>query len=909
MKHIKRLIIAIIIMCLNLTSVYAVGVFPDTVDTKYEEAANTLMELEIMYGTEDGTFQPDAEITRAEMVVILVRALGLSEITAPKTEMLEEVPFDDIPLNYWCAEDITLAKDIGLVSGKTPTEFDPDGKVTGAEAVKMFVNALGYSIVAESKGGYPTGYLLQAVNLGITKGMSFSPDEPMTRGDVALMLFKSLDVEILQSEGWSSKYGGILNAREGRTFASVKNGYYYGKGKVTETSITALTGESGLDVGTVKIGDVIFNVGETNAEDFLGYNVNYYYEENDNGLPKLMSVRKNKIGRELVLEGPVNKPTYSRKKGVYEYITESGNEKEIKIEAGGNADIIYNGKACFNCTESEMAPKEGTVRLIDAEGNGTYETVIIRDPKVYGFSMTEENTIYAKGGQSLTVEDIEDEKMFILRDSEGKDVELSKLSDGDVLMVYASKDGKYTEVILCLDEIYGTVNMMRTKSDEISLVIDGTEYPVSENFYNNSNATLSNGLNGAFVLDSNGRIIYFNGSGKRMEMGYLIKSAYDTAGAASNVEYKILTQNGYIEIINSADRITVDGYKKEKADAYQYLVNNRADEAQVIRFTRNKSGELLTLDTPQPDRTNDEPTLHSTKTGQSMIWRSAISSFGKLVMGENAVIFAVPKANMSSMKDYSVVDMGRLSNTASYSIDVYSVEHDFLIDAVVVDAALVGAPFDQELSEFAIVTDIADVLYGEGEIRTEVCLMNGAGVESRCYYDKEDEANRAITDKTDELGIGDVVCMAINGRNEGTLIHKYYDSASNCGLPNVTGREFKGTASSSQFLKFRVGLGYVYGFHNNLMKYVPATTTAVSGKADSYGIINAPSFANVNDVMEIYTAEIFKVIVYDKNAREGKQFRTGVYKEIRDFEGTGESDLVLIQTRDGVPKSMIIIKD
>jgi len=93
------------------------------------------------------------------------------------------------------------------------------------------------------------------------------------------------------------------------------------------------------------------------------------------------------------------------------------------------------------------------------------------------------------------------------------------------------------------------------------------------------------------------------------------------------------------------------------------------------------------------------------------------------------------------------------------------------------------------------------------------------------------------------------------------------------------------------------------------MKYVPATTTAVSGKADSYGIINAPSFANVNDVMEIYTAEIFKVIVYDKNAREGKQFRTGVYKEIRDFEGTGESDLVLIQTRDGVPKSMIIIKD
>ncbi len=910
MKHIKRLIIIAVIMCLSLTTAYAVGVFPDTVGTKYEEASNTLMELEIMYGTEDGTFQPEAHITRAEMVVIMVRALGLSNFTAPGAEMLEEVPFSDIPLNYWCAEDIILAKDLGLINGKTPDEFDPEGKITGAEATKILINALGYSVVAETKGGYPEGYLVQAAALGVTNGMTVSPDEPITRGDVALMVFHALDVEILQSEGWSSEYGEILKARKGMTFASVKNGYYYGEGKVTATGITALTGESNLKHGNVKIGDTVFDAGETNAADYLGYNVKYYYEEDESGLLKLMSVRKTKSGREMVLDGALNKPKYSMSTGSYEYVTEASDKvKKVRVEAGGNTDIIYNGKACFNCTEAEMSPKEGTVTLIDAEGDGKYETVIIKDPKVYGFTMTEDNTIYVKGGQPITVENIKDEEMFILKDSDGNNVELSELTNGDVLQVYASKDGKYTEVILCLDEIYGTVTTIWTKDDETSIVVDGKEYPLSGNFYNSSNSALSNGLNGAFVLDSKGRIIYFTGSSERMEMGYLIQSTYKKDGLADDLLFRILTQNGYIEVITSANRITVDGYKKDAIDAYQYLVDNKAYEAQVIRFTRNKSGKMLTLDTTQPDRTNDEPALTKTKNAQSLMWRSAINSFGKLVMGENAVIFAVPKSDVSNMDDYSVVDAGRLSNTATYTVDVYSIEHDFLIDAVVVDAALVGAPFDQETSEFAIVTGIIEVLSAEGDVRTEVSLMNGSGVVSKCYYDMADEANIAVTGKTDVLGVGDVVCMAVNNRSEGTLIHKYYDSASNSGFPNVTGRAFGGTTADSQFTRFRVGLGYVYGFHNNLMKYIPATTTSVPGKADSYGTVDAPSFTDVNDVMEIYTADTFKVIVYDKNERKGRQFRTGAYKEICDFEGTGKSDLVLIQTRDGVPKSMVIIKD
>ena len=58
---------------------------------------------------------------------------------------------------------------VGVTGGIGNGMFGPEDPVTYEQAVKMIVSALGYDLVANNKGGYPTGYLAVASSEGITK--------------------------------------------------------------------------------------------------------------------------------------------------------------------------------------------------------------------------------------------------------------------------------------------------------------------------------------------------------------------------------------------------------------------------------------------------------------------------------------------------------------------------------------------------------------------------------------------------------------------------------------------------------------------------------------------------------------------------------------------------------------------
>ena len=84
---IKILKIAAVILCFSLisTTVFA-DTFPDVTGTKYQTAVSTLNSLDIMYGTESGSFEPEKDISRAEMVAVLIRALGMADMAMPMSE-------------------------------------------------------------------------------------------------------------------------------------------------------------------------------------------------------------------------------------------------------------------------------------------------------------------------------------------------------------------------------------------------------------------------------------------------------------------------------------------------------------------------------------------------------------------------------------------------------------------------------------------------------------------------------------------------------------------------------------------------------------------------------------------------------------------------------------------------------
>lgn len=76
MKKKLLLLIATILMLSVATVSFAAVELTDIADTKYEESVNCLVKLGIINGYQDATFRPENQITRAEMAKILLTAKG-----------------------------------------------------------------------------------------------------------------------------------------------------------------------------------------------------------------------------------------------------------------------------------------------------------------------------------------------------------------------------------------------------------------------------------------------------------------------------------------------------------------------------------------------------------------------------------------------------------------------------------------------------------------------------------------------------------------------------------------------------------------------------------------------------------------------------------------------------------------
>lgn len=81
-----------------------------------------------------GTFKPNAPITREEMAVMLVRALGYDTLAQSASSF--ENPFTDVTSN---AGYITIASDIGMTKGTSATTFSPSLTAKREEAAAMLV--------------------------------------------------------------------------------------------------------------------------------------------------------------------------------------------------------------------------------------------------------------------------------------------------------------------------------------------------------------------------------------------------------------------------------------------------------------------------------------------------------------------------------------------------------------------------------------------------------------------------------------------------------------------------------------------------------------------------------------------------------------------------------------------------
>ena len=105
-------------------------------DKWYNNAVSTLCHMGVLGGYSDGTFRPNAPITRAEFAKI---AVSFSQANGSAVYSY----FTDVKTTDWFAPYVTAAKDSSLIEGYSDGSFKPENRITRAEACAIVNRVLG----------------------------------------------------------------------------------------------------------------------------------------------------------------------------------------------------------------------------------------------------------------------------------------------------------------------------------------------------------------------------------------------------------------------------------------------------------------------------------------------------------------------------------------------------------------------------------------------------------------------------------------------------------------------------------------------------------------------------------------------------------------------------------------------
>lgn len=112
--------------------------FPDVAPTNWAASSIAYVnERGYLIGDNNGSFRPDAAVTRAEMAALANRLKPLREALAP------QAPFSDVASGHWAASAIAAARQEGLINGYADGTYRPTKAITRAEAVTLLNRVFG----------------------------------------------------------------------------------------------------------------------------------------------------------------------------------------------------------------------------------------------------------------------------------------------------------------------------------------------------------------------------------------------------------------------------------------------------------------------------------------------------------------------------------------------------------------------------------------------------------------------------------------------------------------------------------------------------------------------------------------------------------------------------------------------
>ncbi len=183
----------------------AVG-FTDISNHWAKEYITALIEKGIISGYTDGTIKPDKNITRAELTVSIVKALGLEPLDDAKVDFKDA---KDIP--SWALGYIAVANQNGIILGNADNTLSPNKECSRQEAITIIMRGfkLGESdseLKFKDTKDIPSWaykFIAKATELGLINGYpdnTFRPGKSITRAELFTILYKCTNINVNANE-------------------------------------------------------------------------------------------------------------------------------------------------------------------------------------------------------------------------------------------------------------------------------------------------------------------------------------------------------------------------------------------------------------------------------------------------------------------------------------------------------------------------------------------------------------------------------------------------------------------------------------------------------------------------------------------------------------------------------------
>ena len=770
MRNLKR------VLSLALASVMLIGMmvvgasaanyddFSDKDKIVNKEAVSTLVELGVIAGKDDGTYDPTGIVTRAEMAKMICVVLNGGK--DPSLGDVTKYSYTDT-VGHWAAPYIEYCAIRSIVAGKGDGTFAPNETVTGSQAAKMLLVAAGYQSAIEGFTGanWEVNTNVRANAVGLYDGLDINPSQGLTRDSAAQMVYNILDVEqvtykytlVANGDGTFTSVTEIDKTADNKTVLEDKFGAVKVEGVVVANEVADLNSSkkndnkvlvgSALDAGKTKI--VITNGGKD--EDQNEYTGTQTFK---------VSTGLDQLGRTVRLYVKTGSSAANAK--VFgsvivtddnKVVTDASDDSINSVADDNSLDIVSGTKVATNYAgltdlSSDAAKADGTHGvqkiLIDNNDDGDVDYVLLTTyvfGKVTGKSTSSDGslTVNYSGAATLSVDDKDDVVGF--DDVAKNDYVLAAFIGGKLHVQKA-------------ESVTGTLDAYTSTS----LTVDGTKYTVSAvGCYKSTSddITPAKGYASKSELDKDATF-YLDVNGYIVAVGAPEASAYDYA---------------YVWGSEAGSSIGTDRVKVTLSDGTKATYDLDDDSDIDITYDGEYEGQIFAYKVTKNEIKLTKPTT----TAES----------------ESAVVFEKGKTTVSGLKDNATTKFSN-KNTVFFYVTTKTTGKVTKIDSVDVYTGYSAAPdVDKEDNASAFAA------YNKGGKMVAVAItssaFNSTDLSDHVFIYKKD---RTFTDYTEVRGF-------LAGMDQANIELKVSDNSNVDAADAVDGQIYLYTKDSDGYLKLK----------------------------------------------------------------------------------------------------------